>query len=400
MKFKYVALNSDQKVQKGSLAASSEKEAQLILKDKGWNVLVLKGRGKSAMGKELSFGKMSSGDLLFFVKHLAIILKSGIPLFEGVQMLQEQAQGRLKSALKKVLNQVKQGTSLADAMESQPKNFPTIFVQLVRSGERSGTLESSLEYLVDFLKKEQELKKRVKSAMLYPTIVMIAVFLLVMVIGLFVLPQILPLFSSLNVELPWTTQMLLVIAEFFDSYGVPFLFSLIGLAILIPIVLGSRWVRPFAHWVYLRIPIFGTIIVELNLARFFRVLATLMAAGMIIDRSLEIARATLSNEVYKKHLISVRKGVIQGNSLMIMMQYHPRIFPVISMHMLRVGERSGNLSDSIKYLAEYYEAESSEKMKNLGTLLEPVLLIFVGLVVAVVAFSIIGPIYSLSGSIR
>lgn len=399
MKFKYLALNSDQKLEKGTLMAGSEKEANLILKDKGWNVLVLKGGG-ATLGKELSFGKMSSGDLLFFVKHLAIILKSGIPLFEGVAMLQEQAQGRLKSALKKVLAQVKQGTALADAMEAQPKNFPSIFVQLVRSGERSGTLEASLEYLVDFLKKELELKKRVRSAMLYPMIVLISVFILIMVIGLFVLPQILPLFGSLNVTLPWSTKMLLIIAEFFDAHGITFLITMIALGISIPIVLESKWVKPLSHWVYLRLPLFGKIIIELNLARFFRVLSTLMEAGMIINRALDISRETLSNEVYKKHLVSVKKGVEQGNSLMTMMAYHPVIFPVISMHMLRVGERSGNLSDSIRYLAEYYESESSEKMKNLGTLLEPVLLIFVGLVVAVVAFSIIGPIYSLSGSIR
>lgn len=383
----------------GKLVAKNEQEARAILQAKQINVIRLTGKG-GMLRKEVNLGHLSDLNRLFLVKHLGIMLQSGIPIYEALGMLKEQSKGKLRAILTSIMESVGSGQTLADSLAAFPKDFPELFVQLIAGGELSGTLEKNLAYIAGFMEKEIDLKKKVKGAMMYPVIVFIAVLLLTMGIGLFVLPQILPLFQSFSIKLPLSTRILIWFAEFFRDYGIVVLIVLIGGAFFTPLFLELKWIKPFSHRIYLRIPVAGSILRELSLARFFRVLATLMDAGLPIDTALNISAKIIRNVRYQKEILKMRRAVTQGNSFTDAVSESHFLFPVLVRHMMRVGEKSGNLVDSLNYLGAFYEDEMDDKLKNLSTLMEPLLLLFIGLIVAFVALSIIGPIYSLSGGIQ
>ncbi len=400
MQFQYVGIGPDKALARGTLKVGSEREARALLQSRSIEILMLQKQVEGIFSKEISFGHVSTIDLLFFVKHLGIMLKAGISIFEALQMLEAQSKGRLKFLLKQIVKEVAAGDKLSNALARFPKDFPELIIQLIRTGELSATLEKTLDYIGMFLKKDVELKKRVKGAMLYPIIVLIAVLGLVMGIGLFVLPQLLPLFSSLKVTLPLSTRILLWFAKAFQSYGILIVMGVIGMAIFTPIFLELPWIRPISHRVYLRLPVAGFLIRQVYLARFFRVFATLMGAGIPIDQALDITEKVVGNLAYKKSIRLMKSSVTMGLDLSGAVEKQAFLFPMLATHMLRVGEKSGNLEDSLNYLGEFYEEEVDGRLKNLSGLLEPILLIFIGLLVAGVAFAIIGPIYSLSGGIQ
>lgn len=400
MKFSYAAIGPENKVVNDVVDANSEREARALLKSKGVKLLMISKKKQSKLSGNVSFGHVKKVDLLFFVKHLNVMLKSGISVFESLHMLADQAKGALQAKLKAVLKDVAAGTKLADGLAKHPKDFPELIVELVRSGEMSGTLEANLQYIAAFIRKDIDLRKKVKSALMYPMFVLVAIIGLTMAIGLFVLPQILPLFDSLDVDLPTSTKVLLWFAHYFQDYGLQTLIGLIAAGIFIPIFLELKFIRPISHRIYLRLPVAGPIIVQLNLARFFRVFATLMEAGVPIDKTLDVCKNVIRNVNYKKAILHMKRSVEQGTDISDSVKDQELLFPTLVNHMMKVGERTGNLSDSLIYISEFYEEEVDEKMKNLSTALEPILLIGIGLIVAGVAFSIIGPIYSLSGGIR
>lgn len=400
MKFTYIGVKPDRTVVKGEVEASSEKNARALLESSKLEVMVLQGKKAGAMQMDLNIGRVSDVQLVFFLKHLGIMLKAGLPIFEALVMLKEQSKGKMKIILKKVLQEVSAGQKLSDALQHFPKDFPGLIVELIRAGEMTGTLEANLEYVSGFMRKEIDLKRKVRAAMLYPSIVFLGVIGLVVTIGLFVLPQILPLFSSLDVKLPVTTRILLWFAKFFESYGLLTIVFLIASVFVLPLALENPLSKPISHKLYLRVPIFGNLIKQVNLARFSRSLATMLNAGITIDAALEISINIIKNVAYKKQLRNIKRVVMQGNPMSRALEENPFYFPSMIVHMIRVGERSGNLSDSLNYVGVFYEEELDDKMKNLSTVLEPVLLIFIGVLVAGTALAILGPIYSLTGSLQ
>jgi type II secretory pathway component PulF len=400
MKYNYLALDSEKKVKKGNILAKSEKDAMAQLNAKSLDVMTLKkSRFGGAAGQQIAIGHISRIDLLMFMKQLSIMLKAGISIFEALAMLKEQSKGKLNILLTKVLDDVSAGTTLANSLAKYPKDFPDLIVQLISSGELSGTLEDNLQYIAEFVHKDIDLRKKVRGAMMYPIIVFVAVLGLTMSIGLFVMPQILPLFESLNVELPLSTKIMLWFANLFEAYGILIIIGMIAGGILTPIIMELKFVRPITHRMYVRMPVFGVIVRQLYLARFFRVFATLMDAGISIDKSLKIAHDIIYNYAYKKEIKYMQSSVMQGEPISEAAKNNMFLFPTMVTHMMRVGERSGKLSDSLDYVGKYYESEVDDKLKNLSTLLEPVLLVFIGLIVGGVALSIIGPIYSLTGGV-
>ncbi len=400
MKYNYIGLYPDQTVAKGILDVASEVEARSLLDAKKVQIIFLQRKAHPLLEMEVSIGHVSDVQLLFFVKHLAIMLQAGIPLYEGLTMLKEQAKGRLRYVLKRVLDSVSAGNKLSDSLAKFPKDFPDLIVQLIGGGEASGTLQTNLEYIATFLDKEIDLKKKIRAAMIYPVLVFIAVIGLGMSVGLFVLPQILPLFRSLDVDLPISTRVLLWLAEVFKDYGKYIVLVVAAVIIGTPILMELPPVRPISHRMYVRAPLFGKIVREVNLARFFRVFATLMSAGVDIDKALGISYKIIRNAAYKAQIKRMEKGVIKGDPISQVIQENQFLFPSIVTHMMRVGEKSGNLVDSLNYVGKFYESEVDNKVKNLATLLEPVLLIGIGLVVGFVAIAIIGPIYKITGSLR
>lgn len=347
-------------------------------------------------------GGVSFSEKFFFTKNLAVMLKSGIPIASIVETLGDQAKsGTFKKILLQVKEDVSRGRSLEKSLSSYPKVFDQFYLSLVKVGESSGTLEESLFYLVQQLQKERDLRQKVQGAMLYPAIVLIATGGIGLALAFFILPQIIGLFESLNVQLPFTTKALIFGARLLQDWGLIIIPSAIGLLVLLGIVLQLRLVKPHWHALLLRLPIFGKLLQGISLATLARNLGIMLKSGLTITSALETSAQVERNLVYKRDLAKVAEEVRKGKSIEdILVENNFKEFPLFMVRMIGVGEKSGNLEENLAYLGDYFEDEVDTITKNLSTILEPVLLIVIGGMVAFVALSIISPIYQVTGSIR
>lgn len=348
----------------------------------------------------ITFGGVSNAEIMLFTTHLAVCLKSGLTLFEALEMLRDQADSTLKSVLENIVRDLQSGEPLHRALARYPKYFSSIYINLVRIGEISGTLEANLQYLSRSLRQSYELRKKVKSAMIYPIVVLVAIVLLGLAMGMFVLPKILPLFRSLHVTLSLPTRILIFIAEMFQSYGERIVIGTILFLLFIFWFIRREFMQHILHKVYLFVPILKNMVVNINLAMFSRTLGMLLENGVSIDQGLRITVASTDNYAYRDVASSFVSQIQNGKKLSDMLAIYPRFFPTMASRMIGMGERTGTLSSSLMYLAEYYEGEVETALKDIATIIEPVLLIFIGGIVGTVAIAIIGPIYSIAGSVH
>ncbi len=349
---------------------------------------------------DISLGGVSLTARTLLARHLAIMLKSGLSLTEALHIVQDSAHGTLKSILENVSRSVTAGRSFADALSDHKKVFSGLFVSAVRAGEASGTLETNLEHLALQLEKDRAVISKVKGALVYPIIVLVATLVLGLVIAFFVLPQITPLFMGLRMDLPITTQWLIAFSKLVERSGATLLFGIVGGILFLFWFFKRPFIRPVTHWFFLRIPIVKQITQAANLARFSRTLGMLLKSGLRIDEALEIMKQTLENFYYKSAMHELVIRVTKGSTLHEILKQYPILFPSVLVHMVRVGEESGKLEDTLLYLGEYYEAEVDSSTKTLSTVIEPALLIFIGLAVGFLALSIITPIYSITGGVK
>lgn len=355
---------------------------------------------KGFLSMEIDIGGVSDTDILLFTKHLGITIKSGLTVIEGLEILVEQSKGKLEKVLKSLIKTVRSGGTLEMGLKQFPQYFSSIFINMVKTGEASGTLEESLKILSAHLNKSSKLKKKIRSAMIYPIMVFVAVFGLGMSVAIFVLPKILPLFKSLDVELPLTTRGLIFIAEIFEQHGLKIVIAIIGSIMAFIWAVRRESLKPLIHRLILKIPVIKNIVADINLERFTRTFGTLLDSGLTIDKSLMITSEATDNRVYKKAIRALIPDIESGANLSTAISKHPKLFPMITYRMIGVGESTGNLDNTLKYLAEYYEDSVDESTKNLATIIEPVMLIVIGIIVGTVAIAILGPIYQITGSLR
>lgn len=350
---------------------------------------------------ELDFSSVNASDILFMTKHLAIAIKNGLTLIEGLEMLQEQATSKkFGRILGTILEILKTGNSFYDALAHYPKYFSAIYVNLVKTGELSGTLQENLFHLAEELKKSQDLKQKIKSAMMYPMIIFIAIMGLGFSVAVFVLPKIIPLFKTLNVELPLSTRGLIFIAEIFENHGLLIFVGGIAFVFLFFWLIRKNFVKPFTHRILLHIPVISPILKNMQLEQFSRTLGTLLKSGVTLDKGLQITSDAATNVIYRRAILSLIPEVEQGKPLSEAMARYPQLFPKIAMRMVGMGEKTGSLEETLKYLSEMYGEEVDNTVKNLSTIIEPAMLIIIGLVVGVVAVSILGPIYKITGAVQ
>lgn len=362
--------------------------------------MVKSNKQKHSRNINISLGGVSHEEILFFTKHLSITIKSGLTLFEGIDMLYDQATGKMQKILEGIRKQLQAGMPFYEILQEYPKYFSQLYINLVRIGEVSGTLEENLSRLVEELKKSYELRQKIKSAMMYPILIFIAVVGLAFSVSIFVLPKIVPLFKTLNVELPITTRGLIYIAELFSSHGVLVTALTAGFIFFVTWLVRRDFMKPILHALFLKIPVLKKIVVHVNLERFTRTLGTLLASNITIDKGLQITAAATENRVYKKAILSLIPNIEKGNSLADALELYPKLFPKMTSRMIGMGEQTGNLDSTLSYLSDFYEGEIDSTVKNLATIIEPVMLIFIGVVVGVVAISILGPIYKITGNLR
>lgn len=346
--------------------------------------------------------KVSAQEMLFFTKHLATMIKSGIPITDALDTLLEQTKSSyFKETISGILDDIKNGKNLATALEKHPEVFDQFYISLVAIAEESGTLDSNLEFLAKQLSKNYSLKKKIQGALMYPGIVFGATVLMGGFIALYILPQLVDFFGSFQIELPFTTKILVVFSKIMKDYGGYIVIGVIVIGVLLYLLTRNPKVKPFWHTLQLRMPIVGLLISYGQLARFSRNLGTLIKSGVPVSHGIEITAETLSNYRFKNDLLAISRQLTKGKNIGDSMREGKYdIFPPIVSRMISVGEKTGRLDETLLYLGDFYEDEVDDISKNLSTILEPILLIGIGLVVGFVALSIISPIYQITGSIH
>lgn len=336
---------------------------------------------------------------VLLAKHLSIMQQSGLTISESLSIIEDSSAGRMKKIIREVKKSVESGNSFSLSLARYPKVFSGIFISSVYAGENSGALADNLKNLSEQLQKEKDLRAKIKGAMLYPLVVLIAAFILGLAMSFLVLPKIIPLFEGLKTDLPLTTRWLISFSHFVEDYGLVLFLSIIISIIFMIWLVKQKFSRPITHWLLLKTPILKKIVFQANLARLARTLGGLLRSGLHIDEALEITGKTAGNYYYQKALAEVGQRVEKGSNLSANLKEHEKLFPKMVSRMIMVGEESGNLEETLLYLANFYEAEVDNSTKSLSTAIEPLLLIIIGLAVGFLALSIITPIYNITGNI-
>lgn len=349
---------------------------------------------------------VSPKEKMFFAEHLSLMIKGGIPISEALVTLKNEAKSKeLKKALDDILKRVLEGERLEKSFERHPRIFDRFFRNIIRVGELSGTLEENLRYLSLQIRKDYELKSKVMGALLYPFLVIALAVVIILGVTFFVIPKIVPLFQALQQmgvagELPFATKFLIFLSSFLKKFWYVIIGGFFILIFIFKILQRIKFIRFYFDNIKLSLPIFGQISKNINLARFSQSLYTLLKSGMPILEALETCRSILPNEIYKRNLIDVIAGVERGEKISSSLKKIPKNFPPIFSEMILVGEKTGSLEDSLFYLSRFYEREVDSSLKNVSSIIGPILLIFIGVFIILIALSTIIPIYEFIGEIR
>jgi len=405
MPFQYVAATNSGKLKRGISDLASRDAVIQDLEARGLVVVSVDEAKRARSGEFIGsflLGTISHVDKVLFTKHLSVMLRAGLTLLESMQILIEQTSSwRFRIVLKAVHRRIERGDKFSDALATFPQVFTAFYVNIVRAGELSGTMEENLEHLAVQFTKEHELRQKVRTALTYPAIVMIAAAFIGFFFATYVLPQVANLFTGLQgIELPLVTVILLKVSAFARKYTFLSFVGLFGGLYFVYWFIRRKFLAPFTHLFVLKMPVIEKIVKDVNLARFSLVFGTLMRSGIDITKSLEVTSSVMNNMYYKRAMGRLLLEVQRGQPLSEAMARYPDLFPRITSRMIGVGERAGKLEEVLGYLSEFYELEVETTMKNLQTVLEPVLLMFIGLVALGMAFAILIPIYNFISAIR
>lgn len=338
---------------------------------------------------------------MIFAKRLAMLVKAGVPLLQALRILKKQMRSRgVTEIFNNLITDIENGQFLSISLGRYRRLFGDFAINIIRVGEESGTLAENLAYLADELNKKQTLRRKVIGALVYPIFIILATFGITGLLMLYVFPRILPIFQSLKFELPLTTRVLIWVSNFVSHN---WLWLLLGLSAAITIFLLLLRINRFRFWVHrltLAIPLLGRLAQSYQMANICRTMGILLKSNVMIVEATNIAASTTLNAVYRKELYVMAEKARKGSRLSEHMELRSHLFPPMISQMVGVGEISGNLNETLLFLADMYEQEVDELTRNLTTVLEPALMIFMGLIVGFLAISIITPIYGITQNIH
>ena len=408
MEFYYKVRAANGNVMRGSRSADRESEVVAWIRDKGWlpieiqSAAALKTNPSAANAKaginweeflDLS-PKVKLKDKLVFFRQLSTMISAGVPIIGSLEILVQQTQNkRFKRTLKSVLERVSSGIPLGNALSEHPKTFDVLSTSLIRSGEESGTLDVSLNRLSGFLEAQENLRKKIVSAFTYPSVVMCIIILIMGVLCVVVVPMFQKSFGHLGVKMPWLTLQVFAIGEWAQGnwYKVP-----IVAFVLFLIIKNAKKIKALKmplDSAALKIPVFGGIIYKSALARSFRTMASLLKSGVPVLHTLELAGNVAGNAKLKKNFYTIRDAASMGVPLNVVMK-EKKLFPPMVNHMVAVGEETGRTDEMLAKVADWYEAELEETIKRLSSIMEPVLVVIIGGVVAIMVMAIFLPVIS------
>lgn len=400
MLFKYRAVKDNQIFEKKIEANSIDAVVDYLQRNNYIPISIEPIKIKQSSFLNFFNNNVNFNDIVDFTRQIAIMLNAGLTIIDSLEILKKQT---LKPAMQKIIididNEIKAGNSFSSALKKYNKNFSNLYIALVKSGEASGKLGEILLKLADNLEKEREFKSKLKGALIYPVVILIAMIIVMFIMVTFVIPKLLGLYKDFNVTLPWTTQLLISISDFMVRFW-PLMISLCFVSFyFIKKYLETEIGKKNFDQFLLKLPIFGNIIKISSLVNSTRTLAILIGAGVSILDSLNIVIDTSDNLIFKKAFKNIYQKVEKGQSLGVSLEQE-EVFPPILVQMTVVGEQTGNLDDTLMRLSKYFESESEIAIKSMTTLIEPMILVILGLGVGFLVMSVITPIYNLTSSFK
>lgn len=402
----YKAKNLKGEEESGVLVAQSPSHLAKVLRKKGYFLISAEEEGKE---KKRRFGipkldfiwKLIGVPLtekLFFTRNLEVMIRTGVPLPRAFEILSTQAKNKkFKKALKEISTKIIKGENLSDSLSAFPEIFSTLYQETLKVGEETGKLEESLKILANQMEREHSLKSRIKTAMVYPIIVLCMTFVIGVLMMVFAVPKLKIAFEELNVELPLTTRIILSFADFLTKKWPLALF--VGAALIFISVLALRGEKggKFKSKLVLKIPIISKIVRQTNSTLVLRTLSSLLAAGVPIVRSLEVAEGALTNFYFKKSLLEAVKIVEKGEKLSQALRPYENLYSPMVLQMMEVGEETGGTSEVLEKLADFYEEEVALATQKLSVIIEPILIMIIGGIVGFFAVSMMQPMFGIMG---
>jgi len=403
--FKYIELNSTGRKKRGTIDAASIAEARRTLRAAKIHLLEITSAQKDihrqfgAGSRTISFRRIKQRDVSVATRQLATLLHAGIPLVPALSALVEQLSAQpLEKVFAPIRDRVNEGIPLAKAMAEYPAVFSEVFVSMIRAGEATGTLENVLLRLAEIAERRTNLTNKVKAAMAYPAFMAIVGVSVIAFIFTYVIPSITKLFLEMNRQLPWPTVMLMRISNFIQNYF--WLFIIMLIVIIVAPIFWSKTTKGRRVWdqIKLKLPLFGNLNQKIAIARFSRTLAVLLASGLSIVETLDLSRQVIGNTVISDVVDQARNAISHGAGIAESFQ-RSGVFPPIVIHMISAGEKSGGIEEGLTNVADAFDNDVEVTVKALTSLLEPAMIVLLGIIVGFIVLAILMPIFDINRAI-
>ncbi len=395
--FKYIAEDPQGKVRRGTIIGLSDNEATFKLRKKDLNpTSVVNITGTWGSKFLMLIAPIGPKDLVIFSRQFSVMISANVPVVESLMILVDQTNNiSLKNMLSEIAFEVDGGAFLSDAFSKRPKIFSDFFVNIVRSGESSGKLDEVLNYLADEMEKNYDMIAKIRGAMIYPVFIMVGLGGVAVVLMIYVIPNLTSILTESGMELPLSTQIVLGTSNFLQNYIIMIIIVLIGLVFLARLYLKTYNGKRNLDIVKLRMPIFGKLFKYIYLMRFTRSLSTLLKGGVTITRALEITAEVIGNTIYREIILQTLESINDGNPLSTVMEnsdYVPKMVP----QMIAVGEKTGKIDSVLDRITNFYVRESSNMLDNLSKLMEPIIMVIMGIGVGIMVAAVIMPMYNMA----
>ncbi len=403
--YSYKAKSFSGKLKKGAMGAKSKRELAKILRGQGYILISATSAGEESKKIRLDLGflrkleRISLRDKLMFTKNLQVMTAAGVSLPRALRTLSSQTKNKkFQRVLLKIAEDIQKGTSFSESLKNYSDIFSELFCHMIKVGEESGTLGQVLENLAIQIEKAADLRSKVKSALIYPAVIISVMIIIAALMLIVVVPKLADVFKELAVDLPLTTQIIINLGTFLaDQFLLTLtVFSLFLLSFYF--ILKTQNGRQFKDGLLLKIPVIAPLIKKINTSYIARNLSLLTASGVSFLRSLEVVAGILPNVYFKKAILEAEEAVKKGDKFSKSLEKHQDIFPDTVIQMLQVGEETGETSKILEELAEFFEKEVAVATQNLVSLIEPLLMVIIGAVVGFFAISMIQPIYAMLGA--
>lgn len=384
-------------MQSGMVEANNRDYVEEILREKGLSIVAI--AEKSASRLNLDFlNRIKIKDIVIFSRQFSVLVSANVAMVQSLKILVDQTNNpTFKTVISKIADEVDAGSPLSEALGKRPKIFSNFYVSVVRSGETSGRLDEVLSYLADEMEKDYDMMSKVKGAMIYPAFVLLSLGVVGVVMMIFVVPKLTAILTETGVQLPLTTRILIGTSSFMSNFW--WLIIIIGVALFFGLrfyISRPRGRKQF-DFLKLKLPIFGRLFQLIYLVRFTRSMNTLIVGGVTIAHGLEVASEVVSNEIYQELIKKTIKEVEDGNSISSVFM-DSKVIPKMVSQMLNIGEKTGKMDVILARITDFYGREISTMVANLMTLMEPIIMIMMGVAVGIMVAAIILPMYNLATS--